>query len=227
MTTLIDQRAWPTASDGGGAAGQFSIATRGGTKGLVAESGPFGGPLSVLSLNYPTGFSGDGTEPAVVYSAIYGNECYVRFWWRASANWQAHPSSVNKIAFMVVPAAGGGGDPADVLIMRGTSAPYTISIVRESVSPYWIDPNRGSVPITPGNWYQIEWYWRLPSSPGASDSVERVWVNGIQTIEAANLTVNVNRFLQFEFAPTWGGRGADPKTQDDYYRFGPTKLMVR
>ena len=177
----------------------------------------------VLEMVYPAGYPGLGVEPAVDWLAVSAQEIYFAFYWKASPNWDGHPSQVNKIAFMW-PAA----PQADILVaMYGPpGGPYEIRTIPEGFDTNdWHRPNSASVPIAPDTWYLIEWYFKLESAPGQNDGVDRFWVNGqlVGDYTAVD-TPDGTTLIQVEFAPTWGGVQDVVKAHDDYFRFDDTRV---
>jgi hypothetical protein len=55
------------------------------------------------------------------------------------------------------------------------------------------------------------------------DGVVRWWVDGQLAGDYATVNFDQRRFVEFQFAPTWGGIG-QVKRQSDYFRFGPVRL---
>ena len=88
----------------------------------------------------------------------------------------------------------------------------------------------GNYVIMPGTWYRIELYFKGSTTPTSQDGVLRWWATKLG--DAAPTSVgdytNVNfdspDFIQFSFAPTWGGNSGVGKARRDYYRIDHVHL---
>ncbi len=84
--------------------------------------------------------------------------------------------------------------------------------------------NGGNYVVTPGTWYRIELYFKGSTTPTARDGVVRWWATqlgdaaptAVGNYTAANF--DIPDFIQFSFAPTWGGNSGVVKLRKDYYR---------
>jgi len=180
-------------------------------------------PHNVLEDFYPAGYVGGG-EPAVDFFRLGSTELFIGFWWKASPNWQGHPSdNTNKLAFVWTQQ----GTDWIIAMWGNPGGPYDLRTLNEGMGiDEWLTPNRGNGQVVPGTWYRIEWYVRLATEPGANNGMSRWWINGQLVGDYANInTSRATQIVQFEFAPTWGGL-AGVKQHDDYFRYDNAHLSV-
>jgi len=214
--------------------------TRGtGSAAVVCDPNAPLSPPAVAQLTYPAGLL-SGTEPWTLYfvSSPPGREFYTAFWWQASNPWQGDPSGINKITFWQDAAPASGNL---VVMMNNQHQPaYVLTVTLEfneainghlanaagsgTVWHLFGNVNGGNYQIVPGTWYRIELYFKGSSTPTARDGIVRWWAT--KRGDAAPTPVgnyeDVNfdtpNFLQFSFAPTWGGNSGVRKRAVDYYR---------
>ena len=95
-----------------------------------------------------------------------------------------------------------------------------ISWVNEATNLRAFAPNAGSQNLVVGQWHRVEILMELGSSPGATDGVLRIWVDGTMvhdwTDVAYNSPSNPSGFYQKHNSPTWGGGSSPIKTRDDW-----------
>lgn len=198
-------------------------------------------PPHVAQINYPAGLR-SGTEPWVLYFIIgppRGREYYTAYWWKASPQWEGDPSGINKISFWQ------DGLPANnanlIVMMNNQRQPaYFLTVTLQfnvatnghlvnaagagGVWHLFGNVNGGNYEIVPGNWYRIELYFRGSTTPTSRDGIMRWWVtkhgDAASTPVADYTDVNFDTpsFVQFSFAPTWGGASGVGKAQLDYYQ---------
>ncbi|HEX7937708.1 MAG TPA: hypothetical protein VF483_01880, partial [Gemmatimonadaceae bacterium] len=172
-------------------------------------------PGSVWQVRYPAGF-GAGSAPATLtYSLGGATKVFVGTWWKANANWQGHPSNVNKIQFLF-PSSGYG----DMYLAAygPPGGPYELRSVVQFPTFERKDalrPNRDPGLITMGQWHRLEWLVQY-SSPNAADGIVRWWLDGVLVGDYDNIRFPPARLDNFKLSPTWGGVGG-AKTQTDYY----------
>jgi hypothetical protein len=186
-------------------------------------SAPASAPL-VAQLIYPPGFA-DGSAPATIYiNPEPVREAYFAFVWKASNPFDSHPSQVNKIAFMF-PA----GENGDIFIMmHRNGAGYEICTEPEFAGDTRaLCPNIATTPIVPGRWHRVEWYVKYNSTPGARDGVSQWWVDGVLNGDFRDIQLAGERFVEFQFSPTYGGNTGAVKAEADYFRFDHVHLSGR
>jgi len=173
-----------------------------------------GTPGGVYQIRYPIGFHG-GAAPATLNYVLGGvSRVFVGTWWKASANWQGHPSYVNKIQFLF-PATGGDmylaayGPPGGPYELRGVVQLPGFE-KRDKLVPN-VDPGV----ISLGEWHRIEWLVEY-NSPGTPDGMMRWWLDGKLVGDYRDLQFPPSLLEYLKLSPTWGGIGGT-KTQTDYY----------
>jgi hypothetical protein len=197
-------------------------------------------PPDVGQWRYPVGFAG-GDAPATMYYHLETtpSQMYFGYWWQASTPWQGHPSGVNEISFV------SAQDNILVVQMHGPpggEGPYALIVTTEfTTSNGHLDNSEGDDPgtrhllgnvnggnyiVTPGQWYQIELYFKMSTTSTSRDGVIRWWVNG--TLVGDYTTVNfdvTHPWEEFLFSPNWGGVGST-KTEEDYFWYDDVRLSV-
>lgn len=198
-------------------------------------------PQAVVQVNYPAGLL-SGTEPWTLYFYLspHGREYYSAFWWKASDRWEGDPSGINKISFWQDSAPASGNL---VVMMNNQRQPaYLLTVTLEfneainghlgnaegtaggTVWHLFGNVNGGNYQIEPGMWYRIEVYFKASTTPTSRDGIVRWWATkaGDRGATQVGNYVDVNfdrpNFLQFSFAPTWGGNSGVRKQRLDYYR---------
>lgn len=206
---------------------------------VIADSMAPLSPPNVVELTYPVGLP-SGSAPWTLYfnSRPMGREYYSAFWWKANAEWQGDPSGINKIIFW----QDGAPSSANLIVMMNNQRQrdYLLTVTLEfnqasngqlansagagTVWHVFGNVRGGNYVITPGNWYRIELYFKGSTTPSSQDGVLRWWVTkaGATLPTAVGDYTNVNfdapNFIQFSFAPTWGGNSGVAKARNDYYR---------
>lgn len=249
--TLTD---WPynrlvTRSDGAVIAGANVWNQSAGT-GAVAVIPDSTAPLSppnVVEFTYPVGLP-SGYAPWTLYfnPRPAGREFYTAFWWKANAGWQGDPSGINKIIFWqdIAPAS------ANLIVMMNNQRQpnYLLTVTLEfnqasngqlansagagTVWHVFGNVRGGNYVITPGNWYRIELYFKGSTTPTSQDGVLRWWATKLGDPIATpvgnytNVNFDAPNFIQFSFAPTWGGNSGVAKTRNDYYRIDHVHLSA-
>jgi hypothetical protein len=243
FTTVTD---WPydqlvTMRDGGSARCPSAWNQRAGpgSAGIVRDSSaPLSGP-NVAQFVYPAGMP-SGSTPWTLYfnDAPAGREYYTAFWWKASNPWQGDPSGINKITFWqdAAPASANlivmmnnQNQPAYLLTVTlefnaATNAHLTNAWGSGTVWHTAGNVNGGNYVIAPGTWYRVELYFKGSTTPVSRDGVLRYWITQQGDTAATPVgdytTVNFDapHFIQFSFAPTWGGNSGVTKRGRDYYR---------
>jgi hypothetical protein len=245
---------WPynllvTKSDGGLSTGGnvWNQSAGTGAAAVISDTTAPLSPPNVVELTYPAGLP-SGTEPWTLYfnPRPVGREFYTAFWWKANAGWQGDPSGINKIIFWQDAAP----SSANLIVMMNNQRQpnYFLTVTLEfnqasngqlvnaagagTVWHVFGNVRGGNYVITPGNWYRIELYFKGSTTPTSHDGVLRWWASrpGDQMPTPVGDYTNVNfdapNFIQFSFAPTWGGNSGVIKTRNDYYRIDHVHLSA-
>jgi len=212
---------------------------------VVPDSSAPLSPPNVLQLTYPVGLP-SGSAPWTLYfnPRPRGREFYTAFWWKANAEWQGDPSGINKIIFW----QDGAPASANLIVMMNNQRQrdYLLTVTLEfnqasngqlvnsagaqAVWHVFGNVRGGNYVITPGTWYRIELYFKGSTTPSSQDGVLRWWATKLGDAAATPIGdyTNVNfdspDFIQFSFAPTWGGNSGVGKSRRDYYRIDHVHL---
>ena len=201
----------------------------------VSDPGAPLSPPNVGQWRYPVGFVA-GDAPAIMYRPMdLTRELYFAFAWKASNPWQGHPSGANEISFviaqnniLVVQMKGPPGGPYDLMVTAEFTTSNGHLANSEGDDPgarhLFGNVNGGNYVVTPGQWYQIEVYFKMSTTSTSQDGIVRWWVNG--TPVGDYTTVNFDAahpFEEFHFSPTWGGIGGT-KTEEDYFWYDHVRL---
>jgi len=216
-----------------------------GLAGVVFDStAPFS-PPNVVELTYPVGLP-SGSAPWTLYfnPRPAGREFYTAFWWKANPEWQGDPSGVNKIIFW----QDGAASSANLIMMMNNQrqSNYLLTVTLEfnqasngqlansagsgHVWHVFGNVRGGNYVITPGNWYRIELYFKGSTTPTSQDGVLKWWATKLGDPAAtpvgdyANVNFDAPDFIQFSFAPTWGGNSGVGKRRQDFYRIDHVHL---
>ena len=149
-----------------------------------------------LTFIFPAGFVG-GSAPANVYYPVAPlQQLYVAFTFTASANWQGHPSGVNKLVYLQMDK-----DHLVGTMLGGGEGPYTIQFTSEfqgqPTTNYASSPRRS---FARGTSHQVEiladvtaqtLVWYVDGAPAGSTRMPFA-----------------HPFSEVDFTPVWGGVGA-------------------
>jgi hypothetical protein len=212
---------------------------------IVADSSAPLSPPNVLELTYPVGLP-SGSAPWTLYfdPRPRGREFYTAFWWKANAGWQGDPSGINKIIFW----QDGAPASANLIVMmnnqrqrdylltvtlefnRASNGQLVNSAGADAVWHVFGNVRGGNYVITPGSWYRIELYFKGSTTPSSQDGVLRWWATKLGDAaptpvgDYTNVNFDSPDFIQFSFAPTWGGNSGVGKVRRDYYRIDHVHL---
>lgn len=192
-------------------------------------------PPGVLEHRYPgpdgwqdsnpgaQGFPG-GSEPAVDWTNLQSRgEVFLSLWWFANAEWEGHPSNVNKVLFLWDEDF----ESNIIFSMRGPpGGPYFLQPVSSGnpdARTQYLELNRSTRRLIPGRWYQIEIYVKMDT---AGNGIIRWWQDGELLGEYTDFTFRADGLGQFEFAPTWGGINFF-KSRDDFFRYDHIRFWGR
>jgi hypothetical protein len=190
---------------------------------IIADTAAPLSPATALEYVYPAGFSG-GVAPATHFFPLDGRkELFVGLQWKVSSPWQGHTSGINKVQFLYST----GADVA--MVMFGPPAgPFELRVMPQwrEHRGVWLTPNITRHPVTPGEWYRVEWYLKYESAYGSADGIIRWWVNGELAGDYSSVRFPDDAgFVEYQISPTWGGVG-DSKSRSDYYRFDHSYISV-
>jgi hypothetical protein len=145
------------------------------------------------------------------------SDVYISFYHKVSENWQTHPSSVNKVLFLVDPSGvGGGGGVPFVLNAGGFSSSVGGTYEYEGRQSHPVTgprnfPKIATVRVAAGQWAFVEMIIRAQRSPGSSDGQFHMWVNGTKVAEVTNeqwVPFDARRTWEHvKWEPVWGGTG--------------------
>jgi hypothetical protein len=210
-----------------------------GSAAVVPDSSAPLSPPNVAELVYPVGLPSGSAPWTLYFNPIPpGREFYAAFWWKASANWQGDPSGINKITFWQDRAP----SSANLIVMMNNQRQrdYLLTVTLEfnqasngqlenaagagTVWHVFGNMRGGNYVIVPGNWYRIELYFKGSTTPTSQDGVLRWWATKrgdpapTPVGDYANANFDMPDFIQFSFAPTWGGNSGVGKLRKDSYR---------
>lgn len=217
--TLLSDTVFPTLRGNGWDAVQRQQTNGSGLFLVPDPTAPLGG--NVLEFKYATGYTG-GSEPGCAFFTPPSpvKETYFATWWKPSNPWQNHPgSNVNKLLFLF-----SSGAP---IYLQMFGSPGTLQVVPEfSGDTRRLPPNRTATTVVLGAWHQVEWYVKY-STPGSRDGITRWWLDGVLQGEYTDLAMPSDAgFIEYQFAPTWGGIGGT-KSETDFYRFNHARILQR
>ncbi len=210
------------------------------------STAPLSGP-NVAELTYPVGLR-SGSAPWTLYfnPRPAAREFYTAFWWKASPGWQGDPSGINKIIFW----QDGAPSSANLIVMMNNQRQrdYFLTVTLEfneatngqlansaGAGRVWHlfgNARGGNYVIVPGTWYRIELYFKGSTTPTSQDGVLRWWATKLGDAQPTpvgdytNVNFDAPDFIQFSFAPTWGGNSGVGKTRNDYYRIDHVHLSA-
>lgn len=191
--------------------------TNGSGAALVTDTTTPRAPSRLLQFTYAAGFPA-GEEPAVVFynPTTPVSETYFAFRWRPSNPWEPHPSGVNKIAFLF-PETSAAGSLYIMMFSEGTN--YTIQAEPTFASDTRrLPPNVTATPVALGTWHVIEWYVRYSTTPTSRDGVTKWWLDGVLQGQYSDLQMPPDAgFIEYQFAPTWGGLGGSKALTSCYW----------
>jgi hypothetical protein len=196
-------------------------------------------PPNVVQLTYPVGLlSGEAPWTLFINPLPPGREFYTAFWWKPSDSWQGDPSGINKITFWqdAAPASGNlilmmnnqrqSAYVLDVNLEFNTAVNDHLANTMGSKTSWHVFGNvrGGNYVIVPGTWYRIELYFKGSTTPTSRNGMLRWWMTKqgdaapTPVGDYTNVNFDTPEFIQFSFAPTWGGNSGVRKRRSDYYR---------
>lgn len=190
---------------------------------VTDATAPFS-PPDVLRIIFTPSMSPD-SEPGVHWISLpEPREVYTRWWMKLSANWTPSAAGAGKITFLHASPDGQGQVYTGLF---GSRAPHRL-MVNTEWGPYgqkiWA-PNVKTTQMSYGIWYEVDWYVKWESRPGAGDGVMRWWVDGALDGDYTNVSFPAGGvgFQQFEFAPTL----QSPPRAEQYMYIDHTYLSAR
>ncbi len=179
-------------------------------------------PPNVLEEYYPKGYPANGVEPSADYLLVGGARAmFVGTWFKASPNWQGHPTGINKIFFFF---NSGAYESANIIfVMRGPpGGPYYLQPYGQDYPDTrgFLAQNAHQVPMVPGRWYRLEFQFDIDRK------IIRWWQDGVLLGSYTDYGYPPAGFRNVDITSTWGGAGTQPKQHDDYFRFDHTYVSV-
>jgi hypothetical protein len=192
------------------------------------ESAPLS-PPNVLELYYPAGFTGGGYSPGAERSPPLPRgvrELYWGVYWKANADWENHLSNINKILFGWINQQmtfgltwhWGWQDAAGNRIQR---------LGFFTGGDYWHYNQPNEILVRPGQWYQIELYFKTATTATSRDGVIRLWVNGVLMADHVGVQTVPGSITETYLDPDWGGVGGAPMRHANWMRLDHVRLSVR
>ncbi|HEY8190314.1 MAG TPA: hypothetical protein VIF12_06480 [Micavibrio sp.] len=152
-------------------------------------------------------------------------EIYVGFWWRVNPEFNGNGVNASKIFFIRGSPPGTNG----VFLMRTNpgEAPYLYWTTQtpnnrdQCGSGPDVDicyPNVQAVPLTRGQWYRVEAYFKASSCDTCHDGIVKWWVNGTLSGDYQNFAYGpvVDTFV---WTQTWDGYGNGMGFQADAHHY--------
>jgi hypothetical protein len=195
-------------------------------------------PPNVAQISYPVGFPSGQTPWTLYFGPLSGREYYTAFWWKADPAWQGDPSGINKITFWQDAAP----SCANLIVMLNNQQQraYFLTVTLEfnqasnghlanssGAGRVWHvfgNVRGGNYVIVPGTWYRIEMYFKGSTTPTSQDGLLRWWATKLGDAaptpigDYTNVNFDTPNFIQFSFAPTWGGNSGVTKQILNYHR---------
>lgn len=170
----------------------------------------------VVQFKYPVGFVG-GVAPGTLYydPGVSISEFYLGFRWKVSNPWQFHTSGINKVCQQFL--GGSGGDMVLTMYGTGGAAPYlrvTTQFAGVSVN---LEPLIAQTEVILGTWHTVELHVKK------STSLIEWWLDNVLQGHDTTSTFPVDAFVEFQFAPVWGGIG-DTKTEEDTFSYDHVRI---
>src|SRR5688572_13633704 len=132
-------------------------------------------PPNVLRIVFTTDMQRD-REPSVHFVGLPRvTEIYSGWWMKLSPNWTCSPAGCGKITFLLPDSAAPGVMYSN---LAGSDGSHYVNVATTWPSTgykFW-QPNVKQTRVDDDRWYQVEWYVRWASAPGAADGIVRWWV---------------------------------------------------
>ncbi len=229
---------WPNEPPGFVAVNDWGFDTLNGG-GWHAEPGDSGiaidstAPVSagtVYEQRYSKGFVG-GSSPSNLWTTFSPTpELYLGFYWKASSDWEGHPTGVNKIIFVSTDHSN------PIIITMCGQTQFTACLGYQNVG---IDNGElagfpgvtgtiqlySGVKLVPGNWYRLELHVKRSRTTTSKDGVFQLWVNGQSAIDVRTMNFEEDNFSSIPIVPVWGGVGG-VKSRPGYFRYDHIRISV-
>jgi hypothetical protein len=207
--TEITERAFNSVAEDG-----WSQSWGGSQFRVVQDASAPKSPSNVIQITYPAGLIG-GSAPGQQDHGIHNNptEFYGCIWVKYSSNFVGSPSGVNKILYVWTDDRS-GGLPAIYLSAQAVGSGNFQPQIRTQDAGYQdLTPNvsgQTGYTFSRNAWVKWEWYLKV-NSPGQSNGIARVWMNGTQVSEYDNIYLSPgstqHHWTDYQIAPYWGGMG--------------------
>jgi hypothetical protein len=188
---------------------------------IVDDPSAPGSPPGVLQIDFPIGFVGGAAPGTEAFDFPASREVYIGTWWMASDPWQGHVSNSNKIQYLFTPDSG-----SMAMIMYGPpSGPFELRVFPDWHGA-WLTPNVANVPVTLGEWHQIEWLVAYGPTNDPPSGIVRWWLDGVLLGDYANVRLSSEPLIQYKLAPVWGGAETVQKTEADFFRYDHVRIST-
>lgn len=179
-------------------------------------------PPNVLTIIYPIGFVGGSAPGTEMLPLPMLHQVFVGTWWKVSDPWQGHPSNSNKVQYLF-----SNGDGSMAMIMYGhPGGPYEMRVFPDWHGA-WLTPNVANIPVTLGQWHQIEWLVEYGPTQDPPSGRVRWWMDGQLLGDWSNVRLSSLPLAAYKVAPVWGGAEPELKTEIDYYWYDHTYISGR
>lgn len=179
-------------------------------------------PDRILRFVYPQGLPGGQGAGASELNWNGVHTLYVAMFFKHAADWDFHPSGVNKMIYLGTNEDGPGGLAAEFFIHYRDDR--TIAIILQAAQDYTGDSQRlltanvNSSPVREGTWHVVELV-ATGNNGSAHDGTATWWVDGRLVGQYTNVAFKTGSTGMFDgliLDPIWGGIGAT-KSHDDTF----------
>ena len=209
--TFITSQSWDSIPSNGW---YVDIGTLGNNMDLITDGTAPESPSGILRYAFSASFDDGGAAGSTEHTIIGGTKVYRRIVFRHSANWVAHNTGTNKMAFIWL-----NNSPMFFFNANGTGAGEMVGDLTFQNSGMGIGgeihflPNLGSGTLARGEWHTFETVIQS-NTVGVADGWILGWIDGIATHDYQDLlmvTTGSNTWEYVSVYPIWGGdNGSTP-----------------
>ena len=188
-------------------------------------------PPTVVETRFPAGLRA-GTGPVSWKgwevgdpAAIQKSKLYLSFWVKINGTDYENEPVGTKFGFIGYGIRPGGPDNSLYFVLKGVGRRvakprFQIRAAQQQGTERSLVQNADGRPLmTVGEWHQWEALLEL-NDMGAANGVLRVWIDRTLVIDYRNVVyIKPDRpfgFYMWKWNPTWGGRGPEPRSRDDF-----------